>query len=275
MNMREDKNLNRIMKSGFTLALVVSMLSLSLVSCSYDPNKTNTVKKAQKVLINKKASLEDMDFPSHDPSIKKGKLVYQKNCASCHGSVPGKYLTNDRMRSRTPQEQYLAVTKGNLKGMPSFRDSLTRDERWDALLYMRAQMLGYYEDGGDAKAKMDSIFGGNCAVCHGTRGDGDGPLHKSLDPMPANFNEFKRLYTRSDKKIFDEISHGIPWTAMPAWKGRYDFDQDYYFTDELVWKLVRYVRQFGFSQSIDRLDKGRAKLEEYKENLAKTKGAKK
>ena len=54
---------------------------------------------------------------------------------------------------------------------------------------------------------------------------------------------------------------------MPAWKNRVDFDQGYKFNEEMIWKLVRYVRQFGFSQELDRLDQGRKNLEEYKKSL--------
>lgn len=261
------------MQKSFIAALTL-LVSFSLASCSYKPNDVS-IKKTQENLISKKASKEDLDFPSHDPSIVAGKKVYAQKCASCHGASPHKYLSKEYMRTRSPEQQYLDVTKGNLKGMPAFKNSLTRDERWDALMYVRSSILGYFDDGGAEYAKVNAIFGGNCAVCHGVRGDGDGPLHKELEPLPANFNDFHRLYTRSDDLLFERVSHGIPWTAMPAWKDRYDFDQDFRFDDKLRWKLVRYVRQFGFSQGIDRLETGRKKIEEFKSKVkAKKEGSK-
>lgn len=262
-------NLARFFKAkNLVVSLLLVGLVFSISSCSYNPAKSDKkTKKMQKILLDKKASLEDMDFPSHDPSIIKGKGVYAQNCAQCHGNKPN--LNASYMRTRTPQEQYLFVTRGVDGKKHSFTSKLTREERWDALMYMRANILGYYPVAGAQLAELDSIFGGNCAVCHGTRGHGDGPLHKSLVPPPANFNDFSRLYTRSDDYLFDEISHGIAWTAMPAWKNRYDYDKGTYFDDNLRWKLVRYVRQFGFSQEVDRLDRGRENLEDYKESLKK------
>lgn len=257
------------------LSLAVIAVVFSTVSCSYVPNQERVTKAAKKNLISKKATEDDMAFPSHDPSILAGKTVYAQSCAGCHGAKPHKHLGLQLMRSRTPEEQYLTITKGNMKGMPSFRDNLTRDERWDALMYIRAEILGYFVDGTQEFSNVSAIFGGNCAVCHGTRGHGDGPLHKNLDPLPANFNQYERIYTRSDSLLFNRISHGIPWTGMPAWKDRYDFDKKFSFDDELRWKLVRYVRQFGFSQGIDRLEKGRKKLEEFKQKVeANREGAK-
>jgi mono/diheme cytochrome c family protein len=230
--------------------------------------KKNDIEKLQSSLLNKKTTAADLDFPSHDPSITKGEGIYLQNCAQCHGTKPT-YPDKKYMRTRSPKEQYLTVTMGNKKGMPAFKDKLSREERWDALMYMRAEILGYYPENSDELAKMNSIFGGNCAVCHGTRGHGDGPLHKSLYPPPANFNQFSRLYTRTDEKLHHELTYGIPWTAMPAWKGRVDFDQHYEFNDEMIWKLVRYVRQFGYTQSIDRLDRGRENLIEYEKSISK------
>ncbi|MDD9899068.1 MAG: c-type cytochrome [Candidatus Melainabacteria bacterium] len=209
----------------------------------------------------------DFLYPSHNPSIITGKKVYQNNCAKCHGSftdVDPQLVSY--MRKRTPEKQFEAVCGGN----HNFKVRLTIDERWDALMYMRTHILGYYPKGSDVGASMDSLFGGNCAICHGTRGQGDGNLHKMLYPPPANFNMFKRLYTRSDEKLFNEISYGIPWTAMPAWKDRHDFDRHQDFDEEMVWKLVRYVRSFAYSQELDRLDKGRQRLEEYKKSIGES-----
>lgn len=256
----KEQSLGKVMRKAIVSLIVMSTVFVS-VSCSYDATKSGGVKDIQKTLLKAEASEEDLDFPSHNPSILRGKEVYKKNCASCHGSTPSKHLSRKKLRAGTPEEQYLVVTKGNLHGMPGFRKQLTRDQRWDALLYIRSNILGYLEEGGAEYQRISAIFGGNCAVCHGTRGHGDGPLHYSLVPPPANFNQFERLYTRTDDILFERVSHGIPWTAMPAWKDRVDFDKNYSFDDELRWKLVRYVRQFGFSQGLDRLDRGRENLE--------------
>ena len=37
------------------------------------------------------------------------------------------------MRARSPEEQYDILKNGNNKGMPAFKDKLSRDEMWDAL----------------------------------------------------------------------------------------------------------------------------------------------
>lgn len=263
INTEKFKSMKQIIK----LIILISVFTVSLNAAKAAESYEKEVLGSSLVMPwDPKLALNE--FPSHDPSIESGKWVYKQNCAQCHGDSPKDgFLSKKMMRARSPEEQYETIKNGNAKGMPAFKEKLSRDEMWDALMYTRSEILGYYKLNSDELAKMSSIFGGNCAVCHGTRGHGDGNLHKALKPMPANFNMFERLYTRSDNKLHKEITHGIPWTAMPAWKNRIDFDQGYKFDEEMIWKLVRYVRQFGFSQELDRLDQGRKNLEEYKKSL--------
>ena len=261
--------INRNLFLSLIFILVCFSLTASpvLAAVSYEKEElvSSTIKKWKpKIPVN--------EFPSHQPSIASGKEVYAMHCSMCHGHEPKDgFLSKELLRSKSPEEQYISIKNGNGKGMPAFKNKLSRDEIWDALMYVRAEILGYYPLNSEELSKMNSIFGGNCAVCHGTRGQGDGPLHKSLNPVPANFTMFQRLYTRSDNRLHKEITHGIPWTAMPAWHNRIDFNQNYKFDEEVIWKLVTYVRQFGFSQEFDRLDTGRKKLEAYKKSIGETK----
>lgn len=207
----------------------------------------------------------DFRYPSFPPSIVSGEKVYQANCAQCHGSTPSTSTDIvNKMRKGTPEKQFEFVCGGTNH---SFAKALTVDQRWEALMYLRAHTLGFFPKGGPEEARMNALFGGNCAVCHGTRGQGDGNLHKTLNPQPANFTMSQRLYTRSDEKLFNEISYGIPWTGMPAWKGRYDFDKHENFDEAMVWDLVRYVRSFGYSQELHRLELGRERIGNYKNSI--------
>jgi mono/diheme cytochrome c family protein len=78
---------------------------------------------------------------------KKGEVVFQKNCISCHGT-PGK---NDFVKNIIPPpgdpatEQFQKQTDGALffkittgrAPMPSFKDILTDEERWQVISYFR------------------------------------------------------------------------------------------------------------------------------------------
>ncbi len=62
-----------------------------------------------------------------------------------------------------------------------------------------------------------------CAICHGEKGDGNGPLAEGLDPRPRDFTagKFKFRSTNSssiplDSDMFRTITRGIPGTSMPS-----------------------------------------------------------
>lgn len=59
-----------------------------------------------------------------------------------------------------------------------------------------------------------TLFVDNCSQCHGTSGQGDGPVAGSLAPRPANF----RLKQGNPDYLNAVLRDGIPGTAMPPWK---------------------------------------------------------
>lgn len=74
-----------------------------------------------------------------------------------------------------------------------------------------------------APSRGQQVYDQNCAVCHGSRGDGKGEAAYVLLPKPRNFRAGKfRLVssqnlepTRQD--LFETITNGMAGTAMPSW----------------------------------------------------------
>ncbi len=70
------------------------------------------------------------------------------------------------------------------------------------------------------------VYFKRCVWCHGPEGAGDGPGADRLWPRPRNFNQgtFKIRHTESgelptDQDMFLTVTHGLPGSAMPPWKG--------------------------------------------------------
>ncbi len=57
-----------------------------------------------------------------------------------------------------------------------------------------------------------------CVMCHGSTGQGDGPLAADLTPRPANLTS-EDMQHKSDEKLLKIIRKGKPGTSMPAWEG--------------------------------------------------------
>lgn len=84
------------------------------------------------------------------PSIENGKILYQTNCVSCHGSrgdadtviagtlkkPPRSFADPKVQESLTPQAAFEAMSEGRLEsGMPPFQN-LSIEERWDIAAYL-------------------------------------------------------------------------------------------------------------------------------------------
>ncbi len=63
-------------------------------------------------------------------------------------------------------------------------------------------------------ARGQQVYGDHCASCHGARGEGDGPGAAMLRPRPVNLVEHE--YTNA--RLAEALWHGVPGTAMPAWR---------------------------------------------------------
>jgi len=62
---------------------------------------------------------------------------------------------------------------------------------------------------------------GNCHVCHGMKGFGDGEAGVMLSPPPRNFTDTQFQRLRTDGELFWTIRYGIPDTAMFAFVPRH------------------------------------------------------
>ena len=76
----------------------------------------------------------------------------------------------------------------------------------------------------------------SCNVCHGDKGEGNGPLAEQFDPRPRNFSCAATIDGIPDGQLFWIIKNGSPGTAMPP------FD---YLDDEEIWQLVIYLRDLS------------------------------
>ena len=80
-----------------------------------------------------------LSYPVQPPSAAVGQEIFMTRCAQCHGedgtgSVTGSrnFRDLDYMRGEAPVDFYAAVTEGRGE-MPSYRNLLSSDERWDVV----------------------------------------------------------------------------------------------------------------------------------------------
>lgn len=99
-----------------------------------------------------------------------------------------------------------------------------------ALALFAGASIGRAADDGSAKvkaadaAKGAQVFQQFCVSCHGPTGLGDGPVGKTLNPPPRNFQEGKFKYGDTPMDHFNVITNGAaskggsplmaPWGAV-------------------------------------------------------------
>jgi len=277
--------------SGWTAAMLLSLLTVVVSGCTSQEAKLSNANPAllTEPVVDTTLNEQDFGFPSQSPSLKRGKEIFDQQCVKCH--VSG-YWQSSKVKQdlayTTPIDLYLMLSSGKAEPvlMPtaqrkqvlpanhiSIRENVGRDDRWAVIFYAR-YLAGAGDiqapGGGGRDAMQSKVFGGNCAVCHGNRGQADGPLHigrtgnhelhdgqlrNDLVPAPANFTQYSRMYNRTDAQIFKYICQGIYPSAMPSWYGNVERDKDtgkvvYVFDDKLIWNLVRHVRAFTYNNDL-------------------------
>lgn len=95
------------------------------------------------------------------------------------------------------------------------------------------------------QAETQALFQQNCIACHGAKGQGDGPLAASLEPMPTDFTDKVRARNRSLVGLYDAVTNGLEGTAMTA------FSQ---LNEKQRWSLAFYAGSLAFDDN-DRLAK--------------------
>ena len=83
------------------------------------------------------------------------------------------------------------------------------------------------------------IFESNCSVCHGVKGNGDGPMASQFDPPPAVLSDPKLTGDANTTAYdnFEVINVGIANTAMMAWSGA--------LSETEIWDVTYYIRTFS------------------------------
>ena len=216
-----------------------------------------------------------------DAGLQQGKELYVERCMTCHGCAgnglgtyagtlvvtPADYK-QEPFRNM-PEEQWFWHVSEGVQGtvMPPWKESMTEEERWQVIDYIRQIFSRPVErdpDEGDPTGTYagvtnpvdltvetleegKAIFIRECRVCHGDAGTGHGPYRTGLQPLPPDFSDgsYGTLQNPSytDADYFWRISEGLPWSAMPSWKLRY--------SEEDRWKLVHYLRTI-FTQTEER-----------------------
>ena len=175
-------------------------------------------------------------FPSEPPSPARGKLLYEENCVSCHGSdglgngpeaaslpvtIPSIGLQEIASQSN-PADWYTIITLGRMdKDMPPY-SSLSDAQRWDVLAYV------YTLSNSPAMVKQGApLYKELCSPCHG-------PFGKST-PTPAkavNFADPVLMSQLTGVGMYQAIAEGVA-PDMHGFKSS--------MSEKEIWSVISYL----------------------------------
>ena len=191
-----------------------------------------------------------LDLPSKRIDLADGRAIYERNCASCHGTLgagdgpsargmtppPPAIGTPEAMHGRTPALMYRIVSVG-VAGtqMVGWADRLSADERWNVVAYINTMRStpGQVAEG-------EGLYTQRCVSCHGATGADDGPSASLLSKLPPELGSFAWQAERSDADIAQAIRAGLAGTAMPASRD---------LTENELTSVVAYVRSLAAKQA--------------------------
>ncbi len=89
-----------------------------------------------------------------------------------------------------------------------------------------------------------TLFQSQCAACHGTTGQGDGPVGRTLSPRPINFTDQRRADQRSALSLYEVITQGVEGSPMASYATSLCADDR--------WALAYYVGTLAYPEASSR-----------------------
>ncbi len=186
--------------------------------------------------------------PSAAPVARSGRLLYQENCAPCHGeggmgdgpaavelpSPPTAFADPEAIWELSPAELFHTAKYGRIeKMMPPWQNQMSDDEIWRAVAYA----WSFHTSAAEVQAGQD-LYDLSCAECHGPQGAGDGP-QATVDmndfgdltaAMARSQADWLANWQAAHNEIGGEWDRGLQrqaleyirtFTYVPAWESSY------------------------------------------------------
>ena len=81
-------------------------------------------------------------------------------------------------------------------------------------MFLGITMFAARSNGGNEYGEGKNLYTSKCQICHGIKGDGNGPAAFALSPKPRNFTKADFWQKDVEEKITTTVTHGK--SHMPA-----------------------------------------------------------
>jgi mono/diheme cytochrome c family protein len=144
-------------------------------------------------------------------------LINDRSCLACHklggrdGGIAPDLSFEGLLKDEKWTMQHFRDPRSRISDsiMPSFNFS---DADFQA---MTAYLMGLKTP--PALKDPSGTFQTLCARCHGSMGDGKGPIAIYLDPYPRDLTKAGFMNSKTEERLIQSIREGVAGTSMPAW----------------------------------------------------------
>jgi mono/diheme cytochrome c family protein len=172
--------------------------------------------------------------------------LFLSYCSVCHGekgdgrsraqnslNPPPRDFTNTPSE-RLPRSQMIeAVTNGRAgTAMAAWKTQLQPQQIEAVVDYVRTTFMPAAVATQSSRGRQ--VFGKNCSVCHGEKGDGRSRAQNSLNPPPRDFTAAAARAELSAQRMFTSVTYGRADTAMAGFQSR--------LSPEDIRAVVAYIR---------------------------------
>jgi len=167
--------------------------------------------------------------------LARGKALYEKNCAFCHGidgraATPVGQILQPRPRNfadpvamaRLSDDQIYRAIKDGKPGtaMAAWGQVLSEPQIGDVVDYIRQLIPPATRGMTTEQISLEvgrRLYDKECAFCHGIDGRAQTEAAKVLHPPPRNFADPIEMARVGDGRLYSAIKLGRPGTAMASW----------------------------------------------------------
>ncbi|RME42910.1 MAG: hypothetical protein D6791_16690 [Chloroflexi bacterium] len=227
----------------YLVLVLLGGVALGLISCSVFSRSATPEPRPTLPLV---GSVEPQDLPDFYPSelasAGRGRPIFEKLCAECHGDT-GKGdgprsgqlgihpvdLSDPGVRDKVPVSWYFrAITNGVVgSAMLGWESQLIEQQRWDVTFYTWS-----LASSPESIARGRELYERECAACHGKAGLGDGPHAGTLAQPPTPLADPRYLAGRTGEELRQAITGRVAGLDHD-WSGKLTQDEQHAIVDYL------------------------------------------
>lgn len=173
--------------------------------------------------------------PPSQGGLKRGKAIYKRHCAFCHGvegkaDTPVSRMLRPRPRNFADPVEMARVTFDRMhraikEGRPGtamapWADVLTESVIGDVIDYIRSLTPAGKSPLSAEQLSIEigrRLYQRSCVVCHGVEGRADTAAAKVLSPPPRKFADPIEMARVDDGRMYSAIKLGRRGTGMASW----------------------------------------------------------